>query len=78
MSADDFASDGGWTWQNGEDVATPNMAEGSVIIDGQLNQLHESGSAKYDHDDHGPDALIELVAGELDPRERLTIHDLRN
>lgn len=78
VSADDFASDGGWTWQNGEDVATPNMAEGSVIIDGQLNQLYESGSAKYDHYDHGPDALIELVAGELDPRERLTIHDLRN
>lgn len=76
VSADDFGRDGGWTEDNGDAHTIPNMAEGSVIIDGQLYQLYESGADKYDSYT-GPDKVVGLVAGQLDPRDRLTVHDLR-
>lgn len=77
VSADDFGRDGGWTEDNGDAHTIPNMAEGSVVIDGQLYQLYESGADKYDSYT-GPDKVVGLVAGQLDPRDKLTVHDLRN
>ncbi|GAB3115484.1 hypothetical protein GCM10027055_23430 [Janibacter alkaliphilus] len=68
--------DGGWHEGAGTSQTIPNMAEGNVIIDGQLYQLYESGADKYD-DYTGPDGIVEEFAGELDPRDRVTVHDLR-
>lgn len=75
VPAEAFAEDGGWTTDNGRDTSLPPMAEGSVIVDGRLHQLYESGAAPYRR--HAPPHhLRSLVLGRLDPRERLTVHDL--
>lgn len=76
VSAEDFARDGGWTQDNGRSQEIPNMAEGSVVVDGRLYQLYESGADKYD-DNPGPDFIVDRVVGDTDPRDRLTVHDLR-
>lgn len=75
VSAPDLATDGGWTADNGRDLPLPPMAEGSVIVDGRLHQLYESGSAGYRRHVR-PRHLRRLLLGPLAPRERLTVHDL--
>ena len=64
---------GGWDEDDHHGSDLPKMAEGSVIIDGKLYQLYESGSSAYGA--HGPDVLGD-VTGATDPRERLTVHDV--
>ncbi|NYF99502.1 hypothetical protein [Janibacter cremeus] len=75
VEAADLAADGGWTAQNGRDTPLPPMAEGSVVVDGRLHQLYESGAAPYRRYQraHG---LLSLLRGPLAPRERLTAHDV--
>lgn len=77
VPAGDFAADGGWTRDNGRAHTIPTMAEGCVVIDGRLYQLYESGADKYD-DYPGPDIIGNTFSGRTDPRDRLTVHDLRN
>lgn len=70
-----LAEDGGWTADNGRDLSLPPMAEGSVLVDGRLHQLYESAAApyrRYARQHH----VRSLVLGRLEPRERLTVHDL--
>ena len=47
-----------------------------MVVDGRLYQLYESGADKYD-DNPGPDFIVDRVVGDTDPRDRLTVHDLR-
>lgn len=75
VAASDLAADGGWTAQNGRDTALPPMAEGSVIVDGRLHQLYESGAAPYRRYRRAH-LLKSLLWGPLTPREHLTVHDL--
>lgn len=76
VTAADWARDGGWTEDNGRDASLPPMAEGSVIVDGRLHQLYESGAAPYRRYARAHH-VRSLVLGRLSPRERLTAHDLR-
>lgn len=71
----DLVRDGGWSAHNGSDARLPPMAEGSVIVDGRLHQLYESGAEPYRRHARAP-ALMSLVLGPLRPREHLTVHDL--
>lgn len=73
--AADLAADGGWTAQNGRDTSLPPMAEGSVIVDGRLHQLYESGAVPYQRYQRAH-LLMSLLRGPLAPRERLTVHAL--
>lgn len=73
--AADLAADGGWTAQNGRDASLPPMAEGSVVVDGRLHQLYESGAVPYQRYQRAH-LLMSLLRGPLAPRERLTVHDL--
>lgn len=75
VAAADLAADGGWTAQNGRDTSLPPMAEGSVIVDGRLHQLYESGAVPYRRYQRAH-LLMSLLRGPLAPRERLTVHDL--
>lgn len=75
VAASDLAADGGWTAQNGRDTSLPPMAEGSVIVDGRLHQLYESGAVPYQRYRRAH-LLMSLLHGPLVPRERLTVHDL--
>lgn len=75
VAADDYRRDGGWTPQNGRDTPLPPMAEGSVIVDGRLHQLYESGAHPYLR--HAKAHLLStLLLGPVRPRDRLTVHDL--
>lgn len=76
VDAGDFARDGGWTPATGEDMFLPPMAEGSVIVDGRLHQLYESGASPYVRHRRGPQPVMDVVLGRLHPRDRLTVHDL--
>ncbi|WP_338747915.1 hypothetical protein [Janibacter alittae] len=75
VGASDLAEDGGWTAQNGRDTSLPPMAEGSVVVDGRLHQLYESGALRYRRHRRA-DLAMSLLRGPLAPRERLTVHDL--
>lgn len=75
VSATDLERDGGWTADHGHDISLPPMAEGSVIVDGRLYQLYESGSAEYRRHVR-PHHVRRLVLGPLEPREHLTVHDV--
>lgn len=75
VSAADLAADGGWTSTNGVDLPLPPMAEGSVIVDGSLYQLYESGAAIYRRY-RWPHHVRRLLDGPLRPRDRLTVHPL--
>lgn len=75
VDADDLARDGGWTADNGHDIALPPMAEGSVIVGGRLHQLYESGAAPYRrHARHHH--VRSLLLGSLVPREHLSVHEV--
>ncbi|KRE38032.1 hypothetical protein ASG73_10630 [Janibacter sp. Soil728] len=54
-----------WSDDDATKISVPKMSEGSFIKDGQLHQLYESGADKYD------------TPLFTDPRDRLTVHDLR-
>lgn len=75
VSAADLARDGGWTADNGRDLSLPPMAEGSVIVDGRLHQLYESGAAPYRRYARAHH-VRSMVLGRLRPRENLSVHDL--
>lgn len=75
VSADDLAADGGWTPDNGADVPLPPMAEGSVIVDGRLHQLYESGALPYRRHRRAH-RVLSWVRGPLRPRDRFTVHDV--
>ncbi len=75
VAAADLDADRGWTAQNGRDTALPPMAEGSVIVDGRLHQLYESGAVPYRRYRRAR-LLRTLLQGPLVPRERLTVHDV--
>ena len=75
VSAAALAEDGGWTPDNGRDTTLPPMAEGSVVVAGRLHQLYESAAAPYRRHAR-PHHVRRLVLGRLEPRERLTVHDL--
>lgn len=75
VAAIDLERDGGWTAGNGRDISLPPMAEGSVIVDGRLHQLYESGSAGYRRHTR-PHHVRRLFLGRLEPREHLTMHDV--
>lgn len=75
VAAGDLARDGGWTPDNGRDLPLPPMAEGSVIVDGRLHQLYESGAAPYRRHSR-PHHVRSLVRGRLVPREHLSVHEL--
>ncbi|WP_435198825.1 hypothetical protein [Janibacter sp. GS2] len=75
VSAPDLATDGGWTADNGRDHCLPPLAEGSVVVDERLHQLYESGAAGYRRHVR-PHHVRRLFLGPLDPRERLSVHDL--
>lgn len=75
VCAEDLRSDGGWTPENGHDTLLPPMAEGSVIIGRRLHQLYESGAATYRRHPW-PHPVRQVLVGRLDPRERLTVHQL--
>lgn len=77
VPADAFAADGGWTPCNGHDRALPAMAEGSVIVDGRLHQLYESGALAYRRHRRAH-LTMTVVVGRLHPRDRLTVHDLED
>lgn len=75
VSAAALAEDAGWTPDNGRDITLPPMAEGSVVVAGRLHQLYESAAAPYRRHAR-PHHVRRLVLGRLEPRERLTVHDL--
>ncbi len=75
VAAADLARDGGWTPATGQDLSLPPMAEGSVIVDGRLHQLYESGAAPYRRHAR-PHHVRSLLRGRLAPRELLTVHEL--
>lgn len=75
VAADDLARDGGWTPTNGQDATLPPMAEGSVIVDGRLHQLYESGAAPYRRYARAHH-MRSLLGRRLVPREHLTVHEL--
>lgn len=75
VSVADLVADGGWTRTNGRDTPLPPMAEGSVVVDGRLHQLYESGATSYRRHRRAH-LLATVVLGRLDPRERLTVHDV--
>lgn len=75
VGAEDLVRDRGWTAQNGTDTVLPPMAEGSVIVDGRLHQLYESGAVPYRRYARAH-VLMSLLRGPLLPREHLTVHDL--
>lgn len=75
VAADDLARDGGWTPTNGRDATLPPMAEGSVIVDGRLHQLYESGAAPYRRYARAHH-VRSLLGRRLVPREQLTVHEL--
>lgn len=76
VDAVDFRRDGGWTPLTGRNTLLPPMAEGSVVVDGRLHQLYESGATAYSRHQRGPEPVMNLVLGRLHPRDRLTVHDL--
>lgn len=75
VAAADLEADRGWTAQNGRDTSLPPMAEGSVIVEGRLHQLYESGALAYRRYRRAH-LLMSLLQGPLVPRERLTVHEV--